>query len=308
MVQGEKFRIFIDEIEVEKDTYETSQDSSDVSVKIGDAEVLLRGKKKYDISYRTYGLIRNFSGMGYAELYRNVIPPKRDTSIKKSSFTFTLPKNYPNLSKEDFLIAVGNKVYQNLDDFPGTITRKRKEIRMTYNEPLPAYKGITISVKFPQDYFTFDHARQETLLVKGDDLWFYTDQRNRGSVLAVGPWIFFLLLFIRLMQSRFKERIKNDDILKAEFSLPAEISALEAGVLAEYQIDPKMVSALFYDWIRKKYVKLKAEPLKNGKKYQYSLEKIADISDTEEKYEKTFFDALFDDTTIFDFTHVSTAF
>ena len=184
-VQGEKFRIFVDEIEVKKDNYINSNDTSEISVQIGDADVLLYGPKKYDITYQTYGLIRNFSGMGYTELYRNVIPPERDTSIQKSSFTFTLPKSYPNLSKEDFLIAVGDQVYENIEDFPGTITRKRKEIRVTYNEPLQAYQGITISVRFPVDYFTLDHERQATLLVNGDDLWFYTDKRNWGSVLAI---------------------------------------------------------------------------------------------------------------------------
>jgi hypothetical protein len=56
-----------------------------------------------------------------------------------------------------------------VEDFEGTIDRSQGDkIILTYNKTISAGNGITLSVKFPVGYFTFDHKRQESLIDKED--------------------------------------------------------------------------------------------------------------------------------------------
>ena len=94
------------------------------------------------------------------------------------------------------------------------------------------------------------------------------------------------------MQFRFRKRETEEKALVPQYEVPKEISALEAGILATSEITPTMISSLFYDWIRKKYIKLGINESENKKK-KYYIEKIKEISEDEETYEKKFFEAIF---------------
>ena len=52
-----------------------------------------------------------------------------------------------------------------VEDFEGTIDRSEGDkIILTYDKTIPEGNGITLAVKFPVGYFTFDHERQENLI------------------------------------------------------------------------------------------------------------------------------------------------
>jgi hypothetical protein len=42
---------------------------------------------------------------------------------------------------------------------------KNSKITITYNKVLDFREGITLSIKFPNDYFQFDHQKQQAVLV-----------------------------------------------------------------------------------------------------------------------------------------------
>lgn len=162
-VEGAKFNFFIKDLKAINDPYETEEGITYTTLKIGDADKEIRGRKDYEIQYETYGLIRNFAEKGYEELYRN-ISPDFDTEIQKGKFTLFFPKEYQTLQKEDIIISLGNKIYNNIEDFPGTIKRNSRKFVIIPAEFLPAHQVITLSMKFPIGFFNFDDEKQLSLM------------------------------------------------------------------------------------------------------------------------------------------------
>ena len=145
--------------------YSTSTDNGIVSIKIWSANKTVIWSQNYPISYSTYGLIRNFSGMWYAELYWNIVWNQFDTNINKVRAELILPKTYTWFTSWDFLIAADG-ISNRLEDFEGSLDwTSWDKIILTYDKIIPAGNGITISIKFPNNYFEFDHKRQLILLI-----------------------------------------------------------------------------------------------------------------------------------------------
>ena len=169
-VEDIEFATVVDNISVPDYNYKIIDEYYQKNIRIWDADVYVDWDKSYEIGYDIYWLIRNFSGMWYAELYRNVIWYWRSNSIDNVQIELTLPKAYSWFTKDDFLISAGYTDKYSIDDFPWEVTRDENKIYITYNHKLSSYEWITLAVKFPNDYFDFDHEKQESLLV-----WYTND-------------------------------------------------------------------------------------------------------------------------------------
>lgn len=164
-VQDTKFQVFLDNINVPDYNYKIMDNYDETVIRIWDADILVEWEKKYEIDYSIYWLIKNFSGMWYSELYRNVIWYDRSNSIKNVQIELTLPKTYTWLTKDDFLITAWYSKKTSIDDFEWEVRRDENKIYITYDKRLYSHNWITLSVRFPNDYFDFDHSKQESLLV-----------------------------------------------------------------------------------------------------------------------------------------------
>ena len=160
-IDGKIFRIFIDNIRVEGRNFSVYKINGEKEIKIWDADRELIGEQKYSIHYSVYGLIRNFAGKGREELSWNIIPNGFDTHIDQVRIELNLPKAYTWFTSEDFLVAADGKSNK-VENFEGTIDWSQGDkIILTYDKTISAWNGITIAMKFPVGYFTFDHERQE---------------------------------------------------------------------------------------------------------------------------------------------------
>jgi len=159
-----EFQVLYNNIEVNGDKYQNFDEYGDVYTRIGDANILVNGEHKYDIDYSTYWLIRNFSWMWYSELYWNVIWYEWWNNINKVKIQISLPKSYTWFTMDDFLISAGYS-YEWNQDFGWEITWDEKNIYITYDKNLYPYEWITLAVKFPNDYFEYDHEKQASLFV-----------------------------------------------------------------------------------------------------------------------------------------------
>lgn len=191
-VNGYPFHIDIKNINVSWKKFTASTDKNIVSIKIWDANKYVYWTQNYPIFYSVYGLIRNFSWMWYAELYRNIVWNEFDTSINKVSAILYLPKVYTWFTSGDFLIAADGKSNK-IEDFEWTLDRSQwDKIILTYNKKIPAGNWITISVKFPNNYFAFDDMRQ------GNLVWFVNSntKSNNDNIWTPSFQVFFILFFI----------------------------------------------------------------------------------------------------------------
>ncbi len=163
-VDWTKYHIDISDINVEWKTFTTNLNEWQREIKIWDADKTIIGEQTYPISYTTYWLIKDFSEMGYSELYWNLVGNGFDTSINKVRAVIYLPKIYTGFTNNDFLIRVGWTATK-VEDFQWKINRSQwDKIIITYGKWLSAYQWITLSIKFPNDYFKFDYAKQRWLI------------------------------------------------------------------------------------------------------------------------------------------------
>ena len=159
-----EFKIIYNNIEVIGDKYQNFDEYGDVYTRIWDTDQTIVWEHQYNIDYTTYGLIKNFSWMWYSELYWNVIGYDWWNNINKVKIHVSLPKSYTWFTDDDFLISAGYS-YEWNKDFEGKISWDENNIYITYDKNLPPYEGITLAVKFPNDYFEYDHEKQESLFV-----------------------------------------------------------------------------------------------------------------------------------------------
>ena len=164
ITDGRKFRISLDDINVDGKNFSVSESNGEKVIKIWDANKNIIGEQRYSIHYSVYGLIKNFAGQGREELNWNVIPNGFDTQIDQVRVELNLPKKYTWFTSDDFLISADGKSTK-VEDFEGTIDwSKGDKIILTYDKTIPAWKGISLAIKFPVGYFTFDHEKQKSLI------------------------------------------------------------------------------------------------------------------------------------------------
>ena len=159
-----EFQILYNNIKVNSDNYQNFDEYNEVYTRVWDADKTIIWEHQYNIDYTTYGLIRNFSWMWYSELYWNVIWYDWWNNINKVKIQISLPKSYTWFTEDDFLISAGYS-YESNEDFWWEISWDENNIYITYDKNLHPYEWITLAVKFPNDYFEYDHERQASLFV-----------------------------------------------------------------------------------------------------------------------------------------------
>ena len=265
------FHIEVSNVNVQWKTYYTSQNNWNIEIKIWDADRTVIWKQNYPISYKTYGLIRNFSGMWYAELYWNLVWYDFDTNINKVRAELILPGVYTWFSPDDFLITTDWKS-KTIEWFDWTVDWSQwDKIIITYDKWLTAYQGITLAVKFPNNYFKFDHDRQAGLIKDNIQKSYYTNENQynenkRNSIMQFKKdlklliisvlWltiIFWLIIFYKIM-----DRIDRNPLV-VQYCPPEWVSPSEMSFLYNKKITPSCISSMIYKWACEKRITIKNE-------------------------------------------------
>ena len=163
-VRDLEFKTIYNNIEVIGDKYQNFDEFYEVYTRIGDINETIIWEHQYNVDYSAYGLIRNFSWMWYSELYWNAIWYEWWNSIDKVKIQISLPKSYTGFTADDFIISAGYS-YEWNNKFEWEISWDDNNIYITYDKKLSPYEWITLAVKFPNDYFEYDHEKQESLFV-----------------------------------------------------------------------------------------------------------------------------------------------
>ena len=241
------FHIEVSNINVQWKTYSTSQNNWNIEIKIWDADRTVIWEQNYPISYSTYGLIRNFSGMWYAELYWNLVGYDFDTNINKVRAELILPKAYTWFTSSDFLITTDWKS-KTIDWFNWTVDwSKWNKIIITYDKKLSAKHGITLAIKFPNNYFEFDHDRQAGLVWHigiDNNLWSLEDWNKFIVLLFLCIFIFLGGLFFIKRYIKYKE----EKSLIIQYDPPKWLNSAEVWLLLNKQGWKLCILSLLYVW------------------------------------------------------------
>ncbi len=306
------FHIEISDINVQWKTFTTNKSNWNIEIKIWDANRTVIWEQEYPISYDAYGLIRNFSWMGYAELYWNLVGYNFDTNINNVRVEIILPKIYTGFTSEDFLITTDWES-KTIDWFQWTVDWSEwNRIIINYDKWLSAYQGITLAIKFPNNYFEFNHERQAKLVgFVWNSMGYTLDWRelllNWPKLLLClfilvilfsiicGPFIAFFVVLIKFIVKLIKEKwfeIKKEFREKypviIQYNPPKWLNSAEVWILLHRYNNPKDTFSLVYKWAHEWFIKIKS-----WKKNEYSIVKIMDINWDYPKYEKFLFKQLF---------------
>ena len=303
-IEWNKFHIDISNINVEWSKFITSKNYWNLEIKIWDENRTLIWDQIYPISYSAYWLIRNFAEMWYNELYWNLIGNDFDTNINSVRAELYLPKNYTGFTSDDFLITI-DWTTSTTKDFGGTIDwSKWNKILIEYNQTIYPWDWITLAVKFPSDYFEFDHDKQANLV------WNISKSRSTRSDSDTKHLLFiiwfsaFLLWIMYISQNFLNRKIKPIKIWNnfkskypviVQYNPPKWMNSAEAWLLFNCRVDPIDMTSLLYQRANKNLLSIsyeKESPTSNKIK-SVTLSKKNDISESCPYYERELFNEMF---------------
>lgn len=215
----------ISNIKVDND-YSTSLENNYKIIKIGSSSETITGEKNYKISY-TYKLGKD-TGVGYDELYFNIIGAEWDTYIRDISFSISMPKEF-DTSKIGFSSgSVGTIGSDNVSyEVDGNI------IKGSYNGFLSPNEALTIRVELPEGYFIYNEFNYDYLLI-------------------IIPSIFLLISFILWIKFG-----KDDKVIETvEFYPPEGFNSAEIGFLYRGKTEDKDIVSLLIYLANKGYIKI----------------------------------------------------
>ena len=261
------FHIEVSNIDVVWKHFTKDKSNWEWHIQIWDADRTVIWEQIYPISYSTYGLIRNFSWLWYAELYWNLVGYDFDTNINNVRAEIFLPKVYTWFTKDDFLITTDWKT-KTIDWFEWMIDRTQWDrIIITYGKWLSAYHGITLAIKFPNNYFEFDHDRQAKL-VGNDSYKIPIDQYNENKESSIKQFkkdvnvlfasIGWLLIFLCLKFLWKKQHVPYI----IQYNPPKWISPTEMAFLYNRKLTSSCISSMIYKWACEKRITIKNETKK----------------------------------------------
>ncbi len=177
--------ISISDINVKWQKFITYTEDWNINIKIWDADKLIKWIQTYPISYKVDWLIRNYPSW-FSELYWNLVGNDFDTNINKVRAEIILPKAYDWLIKNYFIVTT-NWLTNAVGDFEWSIDWSQwDKIIIEHDKWLQAYEWLTLSVKFPSDYFEFgSNSDSSKLGYRTQDEWNESDVASSSNYIEL---------------------------------------------------------------------------------------------------------------------------
>lgn len=125
--------------------------TSECSFRIGDEDKTVIGDHSYTISY-DYVIGRD-TGVGYDELYYNIIGNEWDAYIKNVSFEITMPKDF-----DEKLVGFSSGAFGTSGTDKVSYTVNGRTIEGKLFETLAPNNAFTVRLELPENYFSFNAA------------------------------------------------------------------------------------------------------------------------------------------------------
>lgn len=298
---GKKFKLTLGDFQVTDDQgnkyhFSKSISNGNVSLKIGDADKLVSGKKYYQIDYTVSGAITYFED--HDELYWNFTGNDWQVPILESKNSVVLPAE---IKPNDIHVVCFTGSYQSTENNCQTNVTNNS-ITLTSNKILQPGEGITGSIGFPKGYVA-------ELLPKAD----HTDLIIKIVLIFVGLGLFFWYFIVPILvfKSRYANKKfldKNKQIVAAWFDPPKNDDGIfytpaEVGVLIDKKPDYKEVTATIISLAQRGYLKIKKEEKQGLLDHldfndEFRFDKLKDYENDKElkEYEKLILEGLFEDS------------
>ncbi len=242
--------------------YEVINKGNDKSVKIGDPDVYVTGKKKYVLHYIVKGAINHFAD--HDELYWNATGNEWSAVIAQAKATVILPQavSAGDLKSDCYAGPPGSADPCVSDRFVYSGPDTVEKIVYT-NDRLNSGEGLTVVAGFPVGLVAYPSAFEKVMNVLRDN-W----------ILGL-PFLTFIVLYY-LWRTRGRDPRGRGTII-AQYDSPDGLSPVEVGTIIDERAEGKDLSAEIINLAVAGYLKI--ERLEKGailKSSDYELTKLKD--------------------------------
>ena len=194
------------------------------------------------------------------------------------------------------------------------------KIVITYNKRLKPENWITLAIKFPGDYFEFDHSKQASLVWH---VWVENSvvEPISFSDFAWLPWKYIFIVWAFLFsifmigwkvnsgikKTKLESKIQKESPIVVRYSPPEWINCAEAGMLYNWSLEPTDLTSLIYKWAVEWLISIFVYGYDNssvnagnwtiasvsGRDTWFLMTKLKDIDGSHPRYEIEFFKSVF---------------
>ncbi len=282
--RGGNFNLRISDIRVADENgpgypFTASYVGNNISIKIGDANKLVSGKKTYIINYTIKRAINYFDT--YDEMYWNVTGNDWTVPINNSSATVILPEGISagQMQKTCFAGFLGDKNLCSSDEY---ILKNNLVQSLVFkeNSSLLPNQGLTVVVGFPKGMI-IEPTAIESIIETIQDNWIIS-------------LLFITIIAMYYLWLRRGRDPKGRGTIIAQYGPPDSLTPGEIGTIVDERADDKDVSANIINLAVNGYLKITALENKWGifGTKDYSLEKLKEGDDLQD-FDKKLFRGLF---------------
>lgn len=259
----------VEDITVEKDMYDAYKENGNMILKIGNPDKQIRDAHTYTYSYRAR--MYDDGIKDYDVFYYNVIPTDWETSIKKSSITINMPKEF---NKGDVNVLAGRPaggLFGGEDEVYGKQyydwSVEGNTITINTLKELPQGSYITVGIMLPEGYFTNE----------------LSDRKSYLFLYALGLASGLLMLYMWFTRGRDPKSVQT-----VEFYPPDGLTPAEIGYIIDGTVDRKDVLSLLIHFANKGYLAIE----ETGKD-SYTVHRLRDLPPNAKDFEAILFNGLF---------------
>lgn len=253
------FRAILSNISV-NEKWDREENNDFISLKIGDADTLVKGRKHYTISY-SYDLGADIYP-DYDEFYFNIIGDAWDCEINNVDFKVTFPKP---IDKEKIYLTTGHYsstargkyLFDGVATVSGTISGLKEREAITLRTEME--EGYFVGARVPKDYSAL------------------------GLCVTVISALILLFILIYLYK---KYGVDKPIVVVPRFNPPENLSPLAVGYIYDSSADDRDFSAMIFYWADKGCIKIEE------RKKDFIIHKIK-TPENAPKEELVLFNALF---------------
>ena len=285
-IAGKKYSINIDNISVNDENnqplnFVVSNSSGQKDIKIGDADVLLTGRKTYVIDYDVKYAINYFED--HDELYWNVTGNGWDVAIENVQTTVELPASsaVQNSQITCYTGLAGSTDKCTSFNFNFSVSSTEEVVEAVFNsKALSSNYGMTIVFGFAKNIVATVVKTQPTM-------W------QVILFLFALPLFVFVIMFW-MWYTRGRDKNLHDPII-AQYDSPDNLPPAVVGTILDEKVDRQDISAEIIYLAISGYLKINR--LENKKLFlkevDYQLDRLKDTDDNLKEYQKILLNAFF---------------
>ncbi len=261
--------------------YSKSTNNDNLVLKIGNPDLTITGKHQYIINYEQVGIV-NFDSQK-PEFYWDINGDAWQQQFTKVSASVIIKNNsFDSAIVQNLVCYTGSRGSKDQQCFSEI---KNGQANFATTSPLAAFQTLTIGV--PLDNYGFSERQLSTLDKLKENVFFSIFSYIWPSI------IIGIMLLIRW--NKFGKDYKGSGITIPEYQPPKGLKPIQVGMLADYRVDNKDISATLIDLAVNGYLKIHEEESKFMffKSRKYSLELIKTDFSQLKPFETELIDVLF---------------